>query len=500
MMNCFEARRLLDAGVTPGAGELLRSRLGFHLSACPACRAYQQRHNALLAALLDEPLASSPVRLAASGYRSRPGARLLAPGLALSLLLVLAWLLAPAVMALVTIRGNLAAMRSSSLGSPTQVIMEATSTVVISLPTEPAPDQLPTVAAMPTHTVPAATTVVPPAARPFATAALAQVEYDASPLPSPPLASDQGSPILQLPTIVAAPRSMVVPTANPGRPLPEPARRSPPLVPQVAGPGAITILLLGIDRRPSEGGPARSDAIAVAYLEPARGRLAMLSLPRDLVVPIPGVGPARINSAAIYGELYPQLGGGRELARRTVEALLGLPIDYVIEADFMGFIAAIDAIGGVTVHVEQALYDAAYPTMDYGYQVVSFAPGPQVMDGATALIYSRIRHADSDFERMKRQQAVILAALERVRGRNLLQQLQSVADLTTALRDFVRTDLPDEQIISLAWALRDLDPAMVERYTLERSQVVSGVVADDPYALFALPGTIEGLVQELVGP
>jgi LCP family protein required for cell wall assembly len=264
-------------------------------------------------------------------------------------------------------------------------------------------------------------------------------------------------------------------------------------------PDTITVLLLGIDRRPDEGGPSRSDAIAVVHVDLTRQRVALLSLPRDLIVAIPEVGNARINSAMVYGELNPELGGGMELARRTVENLLNVPINDVVEVDFMGFIAAVDSLGGVMVNVEQPLYDATYPTMDYGYQTVAFAPGLQYMDGATALIYGRIRHADSDFERMKRQQSIMLALVEQVRGQHVLQQLQSLAGLTSALRGYVRTTMSEERMVSLAWELQNIDLGMVERYTLTRAQTASGQLAADPFALFALPGVIDELSRKLIG-
>jgi LCP family protein required for cell wall assembly len=227
--------------------------------------------------------------------------------------------------------------------------------------------------------------------------------------------------------------------------------------------------------------------------------VALLSLPRDLIVEIPGYGQARINAANVYGEQFSHSGGGIELARLTVSNLLDIPIDYVVEVNFQGFIGAIDAIGGVTIDVEQELYDPLYPTMDYGYTVAHFEPGEQHMGGERALMYSRIRHMDSDFERMHRQQAVMLAVLERVRQQNAAQQVQTIADLTTALRDYIQTDMPPRRMVSLAWTLRDMQPDMVERYTLDETMVTMNVIPDDPYATFALPGTIDSLVGQLMG-
>lgn len=263
----------------------------------------------------------------------------------------------------------------------------------------------------------------------------------------------------------------------------------------------MTILLLGIDQRPGETFAARADAIAIVHINPHQQRVALLSLPRDLMVDIPGIGTARINAATVYGDMNPHLGGGIELARQTVSNLIGAPVDYVVQVNFQGFIAAVDALGGVTIDVERELYDPAYPTMDYGYTTAHFLPGPQHMDGATALMYSRIRHPDSDWERMHRQQAVMVAILNRVREQNAFEQVQSIADLTTALRDYIQTDLPQQRMIALAWSLRDLQPESVERYVLDGSMVATHVLADDPYAQFALPGTIESLADQFLhGP
>ncbi|NTV62838.1 MAG: LCP family protein, partial [Oscillochloris sp.] len=272
-----------------------------------------------------------------------------------------------------------------------------------------------------------------------------------------------------------------------------------PIIP-VAGQ-AINILLLGSDRRPGESWTTRSDAIVVIHLDPARERVALLSLPRDLVVPIPGYGQARINAATVYGDLDPSLGGGLALARRTVSEYLGIPITYVLRADFHAFIAAVDAIGGVEIDVPEALYDPAYPTMDYGYMVASFAPGRQHMDGETALIYARMRHADSSYARNRRQQLVLLAIMNQVRSRNILAQVQVVSDLTSALRDDIQTDMSPERMLGLAWAFRGISPDTVERYALDESMVSEGVLADDPYATFADTGQVRQLVRQLVnGP
>jgi LCP family protein required for cell wall assembly len=288
-------------------------------------------------------------------------------------------------------------------------------------------------------------------------------------------------------------------------PAPTPPRQSAtalltlPTIPATsASPvGPITILLLGSDRRPGEDVTPRADAIIVVYIDPARGRAAMLSLPRDLWVPIPGYGENRLNAAYLWGEHDGPPGTGMALAKATVGDLLGLPIDYVAVVDFRGFIGLIDALDGVTVDVAEALVDTRFPTADHGFTTVRFAPGPQPMDGATALTYCRVRHPDDDFARHLRQQAVLLGIAARLRERGVAGLL-SAERLSGALVGFVQTDMPRDRIIDEALAMRGLDLASVDRYALGASDVTFGV-DNDRYALKARPGVMAALTRQLIG-
>jgi polyisoprenyl-teichoic acid--peptidoglycan teichoic acid transferase len=265
------------------------------------------------------------------------------------------------------------------------------------------------------------------------------------------------------------------------------------------------VLLLGSDRRPSEGGPSRTDTVIVARIDPGLQRIALLALPRDLIVEIPGYGYGRINAAHVYGEIEPSLGGGMALARTTVSTLIGAPIDYAVMIDFDGFIGLIDAIGGVDINVPTALYDSAYPTMDYGYMEVFFEPGIQRMDGARALQYARIRHMDSDFQRARRQQEIMLAAARRIQEQNPLELIDSIAAATTALRGYVYTDLPEERMVALAWSLRSISPDSIERYLVDETMIQFNgegggcSSADDYYAECVDPAAVQALVERWIG-
>lgn len=495
-MDCREARRLLDEGVTPGSSTPGRAALGFHLAGCAACRGYaaHPQDQRLLAELLAAPTRNQQPVPAPQTRRAHAGPRWLRRAITVLLALVALvglYYVGSVAFAVATIAQNVRSMRVP------------TPPLVTIAPVQPSPGaQAVSLAAAPAAPAPGSGVSHTPAAQPAATV----------PIGSEPAGQPSGTSVVQAPTPAgwptAAPLRAATPTITPiplggevilAAATPAPAAAPPLGLAQPPAAGApVTVLLLGIDRRPGEGGPARMDAIIIARLDPQQRRVALLSLPRDLMVTIPGYGQARINAASVYGEIYSELGGGAASARNTVSALLGIPIDYVVHIDFQGFIKAVDAIGGVTVDVPRELYDPQYPTMDYGYTTVHFEPGPQHMDGETALKYARVRHADSDFERTQRQQQVILAAVAQLRGQNVLQQLNSVASISGALRGYLAFDIPEERIAALVWAFRDITPEQVERYALDSSQVWIGAPGD-PYAIFAAPGAIDGLVARLLG-
>lgn len=498
-MQCTEARRLINAGLSPGSANPQRAALGFHLASCAACRAYRVSagEQDLLQALLAEgsrlaPPTSEllaarrrPPRVRRRRPRGAPWWHYLTVGVLAVLAISLGLIVGRIARAAYMIGDNLAAMQitaaptrppstaSISVGTPTLGVPTVPPATPVpaagaidappSAPTEPA--NQPSLAITPDAGLRSEATAGPPtaaAATPLAAAAV--------PTPIP------------LPAIGGAPVPTLMPTVG--------------VVP-VSGE-ALNILLLGSDRRPGESWQTRSDAIMVARLEPARQRVALLSFPRDLIVNIPGYGYARINAATVYGDMYPELGGGTELARATVSNLLGIPIHHVVRADFNAFITAVDAIGGVDLVVEKELYDPAYPTMDYGTTVAHFLPGPQHLDGTTALMYARLRHADSDYHRARRQQQVVQAIMQRVREQNILGQVQMLADLSAALRDNLQTDLALDQMIGIAWAFRNFSPDQVERYSLDENLTSVGV-AGDPYAITTSSWAIQQVVGQLMG-
>src|SRR6266508_973845 len=213
----------------------------------------------------------------------------------------------------------------------------------------------------------------------------------------------------------------------------------------------VNILLIGVDKRPSADDGVRSDTLILVHLDPQAKWASMLSIPRDSVVSIPHLGRAKINAAysqgytnaaVIYGEGTPPDAAGAALAAETIENFLNVKVDYTAQVDFHGFEALIDTIGGVLVDVPLPLLDAEYPTEDYGVERIYIPAGLQVMDGHTALVYARSRHASTDFDRSKRQQIVLRALLEQVRARGLLENLTALPEWAAVLEQNIRTTLP----------------------------------------------------------
>jgi LCP family protein required for cell wall assembly len=236
---------------------------------------------------------------------------------------------------------------------------------------------------------------------------------------------------------------------DPGKPLP-----------RWEGTERVNILVMGIDQREHEQGPWRTDTMLVLTIDPVTKSGGMLSIPRDLWVPIPGYEEGRINTAHYLGEAYDYPGGGPALAVKTTQYNLGVPIHYHARFNFTAFEQVVDLIGGIDIHVEEEINDPTYPDEAYGYDHLYIPAGMQHLNGEMALKYARTRHSiGGDFDRAKRQQQVLMAMFEQVTRLDLLPQLASRApELWQTLQGAVETDLTLEQIIALAQLASEVSP------------------------------------------
>ncbi|KKR48443.1 MAG: Transcriptional regulator [Candidatus Magasanikbacteria bacterium GW2011_GWC2_40_17] len=205
----------------------------------------------------------------------------------------------------------------------------------------------------------------------------------------------------------------------------------------------INILILGIGGEEHDG-PYLSDTIILASLKPSTNQVALFSIPRDLLVEIPGYGFGKINAADAFGEAR-EKGYGPILASEVIGKTLNQPIDYYLRIDFSAFKEMVDAVGGVKINVEKSFTDAFYPTYDYKYQTISFEKGWQNMDGETALKFTRSRHGtngeNSDFARSRRQQKIILALKDKIFSSASLWHPGRVQNLMDSLNAHVNTNV-----------------------------------------------------------
>ncbi len=209
----------------------------------------------------------------------------------------------------------------------------------------------------------------------------------------------------------------------------------------------VNVLIMGIDRRPKENCPCRTDTMMLATLDPQTMTAALLAMPRDLYVPIPGIGEDRINTANVYGDSRKLPGGGPALAEKTVEQTLGRPVHHYVIVDFAGFRKIVDQLNGIDIVVPKAIDDPLYPDDKYGYKPIHIPAGKVHMNGELALAYARTRHGDSDFGRMKRQTQVLMAIRDKALQLNVLPQLPA---LLQTVWGTVRTDLSPQDVIALA--------------------------------------------------
>jgi polyisoprenyl-teichoic acid--peptidoglycan teichoic acid transferase len=173
-----------------------------------------------------------------------------------------------------------------------------------------------------------------------------------------------------------------------------------------AAPGKPqTIMLIGSDARAKGasgyGGGQRSDTIILIRLDPSKKATALLSIPRDLKVSIPGHGVGKINEAY---EL-----GGAKLTLETVKEITGLRINHVISVNFLGFVDAVNQLGCVYMDIDHRYYNPGG-----AYAAIDLQPGYQRLCGRDALSFVRFRHTDTDIVRASRQQQFLAQMKEQV--------------------------------------------------------------------------------------
>jgi LCP family protein required for cell wall assembly len=258
--------------------------------------------------------------------------------------------------------------------------------------------------------------------------------------------------------------------------------------------GPVNVLLLGLDESdcasPVETTALRTDTIILVRVDPQAKRAAMLSIPRDLFVAIPGMGGKKINTANVFGDDPDDPGAGVRLLQRVLFDNLELSAQRWVRIDFRSFQKLIDeGLGGLDMDLPPSandptvsLVDTNYPDGHCGTMTVRFLPGRQHLTGDQVLQYARSRYSSSDFDRSRRQMEVLLALKEQASSPAILPRLPK---LLPALLDTVDTDLSPTEILSLARVARG-----VKRSDILAFRVDESVVYPDTLVIDSVPQSI----------
>ncbi len=235
------------------------------------------------------------------------------------------------------------------------------------------------------------------------------------------------------------------------------------------GKQRFTILVLGLDKRPGEIGTGfRTDTVILLSVDPATKSIGMMSIPRDLFVPIPNQPDMqRINSVYVVGELQ-RPGAGPLLVMQTVQYNFGLSINSYVAVSFDAVIGLVDAIDGIDINVPQEIDDPEYPDMNFGYDPLHIPAGLIHMDGKLALKYARTRHQGTDYDRADRQQQVLLAIRQKALKADTLPRLAAQAPtIWNQISKGVLTDMSLDQMLSLGLYVKDIPASSIKRATVD---------------------------------
>ncbi len=245
----------------------------------------------------------------------------------------------------------------------------------------------------------------------------------------------------------------------------------------------VNVLILGVGGEGHDG-PQLADTIILASFKPSLGKVALISIPRDLLVQTKDFGAVKINSVNAYAE-QKEKGSGPATQARELSAALGQPIEYWARIDFRGFQKVIDAIGGVDVTVDRAFTDTQFPKGDGSdaFRTVSFAAGSQHMDGKTALDFARSRHGSSgegsDFARSKRQEKIIVAVREKLLRAGTLLNPFTLNSLFDTVRGSLLTNLETWETIRFANQASGIKMSDISLHVMSDDNVLINGMTDE---------------------
>lgn len=248
-------------------------------------------------------------------------------------------------------------------------------------------------------------------------------------------------------------------------------------VPTPALAGAASYLLLGVDH--TRGRWGRADSILVAFFDDESGHVGVVSIPRDLLVDVPEHGQARINATlriAVRAGDDPL-----EIMRGVVGEVLDAPIDHVLVGDLEAFERSVDGLEGIEVDVPCSIRDRFHdPRGEHGRRMLDVAAGRRRMDGVTAAMYVRSRHGRSDWDRARRQQAVLAGLRRRLREVGPAGWLPVVGQ---ALEAGVYTTMSRLELLGLTRRVSRVAPERMHGLLIGTRQTDPARTADGRYVL-----------------
>jgi len=286
--------------------------------------------------------------------------------------------------------------------------------------------------------------------------------------------------------------------------------------------GRINILLLGMRGENVPSGGLLADTIMVMSVKPAENKVAMISIPRDLYVQVPGTeNREKINAVYVHGMERGKQGGIEDM-ETVVGEITGLTIHYGVSINFKGFTDLVNAVGGIEITLDKPFTELEQfsqehvcdgdnggvfttPTGTYEYKkndkgkIVAQYPlctnsspecggnfslpsGVNKLDGEKALCYARARYQSNDFERAKRQQLVIQSIKNKAISVGTLSNFEKVNAILNALGDNVRTDMQ-------AWEMKK----MFSIYQgAQNPQIIQRVLEDSEEGLLYSPQESNG--------
>ena len=302
------------------------------------------------------------------------------------------------------------------------------------------------------------------------------------------------------PTSTPAPGEIPVSAGQENAESQAPPQASGPTPEPWDGASRVNVLVMGLDYRDWEAGegPPRTDTMILFTIDPVAKTAGMLSIPRDLWVSIPGYGYYKINQAYQIGEVNKLPGGGPELAIKTVEHLLGTPIQYYAQIDFEAFVRFIDEIGGVKVDVPKKIW---IDLIGDERGRVRLKAGVQTLPGDYALAYARARNTEGgDFDRAQRQQQVILGIRNQILRFDLIPVfVQKAPTLYAELSSGINTNMTFDEAFQLGWLASKIPLEDIKKGIIGAEHVNFGKSPDGLDVLKPLPDKIRLLRDEVFG-